>query len=120
MKVEITLRKARPKPPPKLKKGEIPDPSLELEQGCSHVAEVAVTGQKTKVFVGNSAKEALRQAIDHMSFTVDAYCAVLLPEKPRNPAKADILARNMAIAGFKVPKKAAPKPKAPPKGAKKP
>lgn len=101
--LKITLRKAKPKPFPKLEKGEIMDPTLELERDCTHACEVSMEGQKTKVFVGNSRQEAFQQFIDHLSFCNAAYCEVLLPEKPVSSAKAEVMKRKLAQAGFKVP-----------------
>lgn len=114
--LKVKIRKAKPLPFPKLKEGEIMDPTLELERDCTHVCEVEVDGQKAKKFVGNSRKEAYQQFIDHMSFSIDAYCEVLYPEKPASPAKADVIKRQLTHAGFKVPaelEKASKLPKPP-------
>ena len=112
--MKVTIRKAKPKSLPKLAKGEIMDPTLELERDCSHVCEVAVEGQETLKFMGNSPKEAFRQALDHMGFSATAYAALLFPEPAATLAKAVQIQREMDQAGFVakvIKKKSTPKPK---------
>jgi len=114
--IKIIIRRAKPKPLPKLAKGDFMDPTIELERDCTHVAELSVTGQETKVFVGNSKKDVLRLAIDHISFQPDAYSEVLMPGEPMTEAQVSAMARLMEIAGFTIPEKTQkppvmPKPK---------
>jgi len=107
--IKIKLRLPDPKPLPKLAEGETMDPSIELERDCAYVAEIAVTGQKTKIFVGDSKKGALRIALDHINFMPEAYCEALMPEaycealipeESKTEMETTIMRRFMGMAGF--------------------
>jgi len=116
--IKIKLRLPDPKPLPKLAEGETMDPSIELERDCAYVAEIAVTGQKTKIFVGDSKKGALRIALDHINFMPEAYCEALMPEESKTEMETTVIRRFMGMAGFTFTEKTKP-PKKKRKSSKK-
>ena len=116
--IKIKLRLPDPKPLPKLAEGETMDPSIELERDCAYVAEIAVTGQKTKIFVGDSKKGALQGALDHINFIPEAYCEALMPEESKTEMETTVIRRFMGMAGFTFTEKTKP-PKKKRKSSKK-